>query len=312
MIQPAVPATFQLAAGLLRQHQVVAFPTETVYGLGADATSAEAVANIYACKARPQFNPLIIHVRNIDQAEKLGCFTPDAYKLARAFWPGPLTLVLRKQPHCPVDPLALAGLDTIAIRVPNHTVARSLLEAVDFPLAAPSANPSGSLSPTTAQHVDQSLGHKVPMIIDGGSCDVGLESTILDCTEDTITILRQGAITQEEVESTLGHSISQSSHENIKAPGQLKSHYAPTLPLRLNATRPSPGEAWLGFYNTDDCTLNLSPRGDLKEAARNLFSMLHLLDKPDHYTAIAVSPIPNHGLGMAINDRLERAAADRS
>lgn len=311
MIRPAVPETFTLAGALLRQHKVVAFPTETVYGLGADATSSEAVANIYACKSRPQFNPLIIHVRDLAQAESFGSFTADALKLAQAFWPGPLTLVLNKQPNCPIDPLALAGMDTIALRVPNHPVARTLLEAVDFPLAAPSANRSGSLSPTTADHVQKSLGDVVPLIIDGGTCDVGLESTILDCTSDTLTILRQGAITQGDIESLLGCDLQTPTDSAIKAPGQLKSHYAPTLPLRLNASHALPGEAWLGFGDNPECTLNLSPTADIKEAARNLFVMLHLLDKPI-YTGIAVSPIPHQGLGMAINDRLERAAADRS
>lgn len=311
MIRTAIPATFTLAAGLLRQHQVVAFPTETVYGLGADATSSEAVANIYTCKARPQFNPLIIHVRDLSHAETLGCFTPDAYKLAEKFWPGPITFVLQKRKDCPVDPLALAGLNTIALRIPNHPVARTLLETVDFPLAAPSANRSGSLSPTTAQHVEKSLGQKVPLIIDGGICDVGLESTILDCTGETLTILRQGAITQGDIEAVVGYPIEQSTDENIIAPGQLKSHYAPTLPLRLNATHAMPGEVWLGFGAAKACTLNLSAKKDLKEAARNLFVMLHILDNPHHYTGIAISPIPHHGLGMAINDRLERAAADR-
>jgi L-threonylcarbamoyladenylate synthase len=311
MIRSATPATFQLAAGLLRQHQVVAFPTETVYGLGANATSSEAVANIYACKSRPQFNPLIIHVRDIAQAETLGCFTKAAYALAETFWPGPLTLVLNKQKDCPIDPLALAGMDTIAVRVPHHPVAQMLLEAVDFPLAAPSANRSGSLSPTTADHVQKSLGDAVPLIIDGGTCDVGLESTILDCTSDRLAILRQGAVTQEDIETILGYPIGQSTDHTIKAPGQLKSHYAPTLPLRLNADHTMPGEAWLGFGDKPQCTLNLSPTQDLKEASRNLFVMLHLLDTPT-YTGIAVSPIPHQGLGMAINDRLERAAADRT
>jgi L-threonylcarbamoyladenylate synthase len=310
MIRPATPATFQLAAGLLRQHQVVAFPTETVYGLGANATSSEAIANIYACKSRPQFNPLIIHVRDIAHTETLGCFNAQALRLAENFWPGPLTLVLPKQKDCPIDPLAMAGMDTIALRVPHHPVAQMLLEAVDFPLAAPSANRSGFLSPTTAEHVEKSLGDAVPLIIDGGTCDVGLESTILDCTSDILTILRQGAIPQEDIEAVLGYPIEQSTDNNIKAPGQLKSHYAPTLPLRLNASHALPGEALLGFGDTE-CTMNLSPTQDIKEAARNLFVMLHLLDTPT-YTGIAVAPIPNQGLGMAINDRLERAAADRS
>ena len=311
MIRPAIPETFTLAGALLRQHKVVAFPTETVYGLGADATSSEAVANIYACKSRPQFNPLIIHVRDLAQAEILGSFTKAAYALAETFWPGPLTLVLNKQKNCPVDPLALAGMDTIALRVPNHPVARTLLETLDFPLAAPSANRSGSLSPTTADHVQKSLGDAVPLIIDGGTCDVGLESTILDCTGPQITILRQGAITQTDIESIVGYALQAPMDSAIKAPGQLKSHYAPTLPLRLNANHALPGEAWLGFGNNPQCTLNLSPTADLNEAARNLFVMLHLLDTPAH-RGIAVSPIPNQGLGMAINDRLERAAADRA
>ena len=311
MIRSATPATFELAAGLLRQHQVVAFPTETVYGLGANATSSEAVANIYLCKARPQFNPLIIHIRNVIQAEKLGQFTEAAYALAQKFWPGPLTLVLNKQKNCLVDPLALSGLDTIALRVPHHPVARMLLETVEFPLAAPSANRSGALSPTTADHVEKSLGDAVPLIIDGGTCDVGLESTILDCTSDMLTILRQGAVTQEDIEAILGYPIGQSTDYNIKAPGQLKSHYAPTLPLRLNASHALPGEAWLGFGNNPQYTMNLSPTQDMKEAARNLFVMLHLMDRPA-YTGIAVAPIPHQGLGMAINDRLERAAADRA
>ena len=302
---------------MLRRGGLVAFPTETVYGLGADATNARAVASIYAAKQRPQFNPLIVHVTCLAAAEQLAQFTALGRKLASTFWPGPLTIVADRRPTCPIADLATAGLSTIALRVPSHEIALAILQAANIPVAAPSANRSGRISPTTAAHVAADFNDEVSLILDGGSCDVGLESTVIDTTTGTPVILRPGGITREQVEEALGCEVNISNagdHSTPSSPGQLVSHYAPRASLRLNITEPRAGEALLAFGQnapTDHPhTVNLSTTGDLIEAATNLFGALHQLDATD-VTSIAAMPIPNHGLGVAINDRLQRAAAPR-
>ena len=314
--QPS-PETIAEAAALLRAGQLVAFPTETVYGLGADATDGMAVARIYEAKGRPRFNPLIAHVASLEAAAAIAVLGPTARRLAEAFWPGPLTLVLPKSPACPVCDLATSGLDTVAVRVPAHDLALALLAAVGRPVAAPSANRSGHVSATTAAHVAADLGDRVAMIIDGGPTRHGLESTILDATGDEALLLRPGAITSEAIEAVLGalpRPAAARAADSPAAPGQLESHYAPRLPVRLDATSPRPGEALLAFGPHvpayDGPLMNLSPRGDLVEAAANLFSALRRLDGSGA-TALAVMPIPSSGLGVAINDRLRRAAAPR-
>ncbi len=306
-------AQIEQASQLLRQGRLVAIPTETVYGLSGDATSDRAVASIFAAKNRPEFNPLIIHVAEIGEAEKLVDFTPLARLLAQRFWPGPLTLVLKRLADCPVSLLASAGLDSLAVRIPAHPMALALLKAVKLPLAAPSANPSGMISPTTAAHVEAGLGDKVAMILDGGQCQVGVESTVIDARGEGAIILRHGGVTQEELEDLLGYSLEKAESpksDELRSPGQLESHYAPTLPVRLNAAFAEESEALLGFGGSRGATLDLSPAGNLEEAAANLFAMLRALDHPP-FKRIAVAPIPRHSLGAAINDRLSRAATDR-
>jgi len=294
----------------LAQGDVAVMPTETVYGLAADATNDQAIAKIYELKNRPSFNPLIIHVQNLEEAKKYATFSKVAETLANYFWDPahhrPLTLVLPRLKGANLSELGAAGLDTVAIRVPGHAVALELLKQFGKPLAAPSANRSNSISPTTAAHVRESLGEAL-LILEGGPCQVGLESTILDMTQDIPILLRPGGATVEEIEDILGMPVSRDSGGAIKAPGMLKRHYAPQLPLRLNVTEPLEGEAFLGF-GPGQFTLNLSPKGDLKEAAANLFFMLKALDQ-DTFVGIAASPIPNTGLGLAINDRLTRASA---
>jgi L-threonylcarbamoyladenylate synthase len=304
------------AVRVLADGGLVAFPTETVYGLGADATNGEAVARLYAAKGRPRFNPLIAHVSDMSAAMHLARFSDDATVLAEAFWPGPLTLVLPKADDCPVSELATAGLDSIAVRVPAHPVARELLKAFGKPVVAPSANQSGHVSPTTAAHVHADLDGRVDLILDGGATHVGIESTIVSCLEMP-TLLRPGGLPREDIERVLGHALLDLEHpmsdEAPLAPGMLASHYAPKKPLRLNASDPREGEALLAFgAGAPDAahTLNLSRSGYLVEAAANLFSHLRALDASGA-RAIAVMPIPNEGLGEAINDRLARAAAPR-
>lgn len=295
-------------AGLLRAGEVVAFPTETVYGLGADATNSDAVLRIYETKGRPRFNPLIVHVADLAMAKRLAEFGPLARKLA-SFWPGPLTLVLPRKPDAGLSDIATAGLDTVGIRIPDHPLAQELIRATGRPLAAPSANPSGKLSPTTAAQVLKGFGGRVP-VLDGGPANAGVESTILAVTGDTVTQLRAGALAREEIEAHLGQTVEIAREGGpVTAPGMLASHYAPNARLRIHVEHPEPHEAYLSFGDRPG-TLNLSPTGDLHEAARNLFSMLHQLDAEAE--RIAVAPIPNHGLGEAINDRLKRAAAPRS
>jgi L-threonylcarbamoyladenylate synthase len=295
-----------LAAGGL-----VAFPTETVYGLGADAGNGEAVARLYAAKGRPRFNPLISHVTGLAAAERLASFSAPARRLAETFWPGPLTLVLPKSTACGVSDLALAGLDSIAVRVPAHPVARDLLAAFGGPIVAPSANRSGHVSPTDAAHVMADLRGRIDVIVDGGPCAVGVESTIVSLV-DTPTLLRPGGLPREDIERVLGAPLADApASETPQAPGMLASHYAPKMPVRLDANETRPGEVLLGFGPTAPAdALNLSPRGDLVEAAANLFSHLRILDRAGA-RMIAVMSVPRHGLGEAINDRLRRAAAPR-
>ncbi len=301
---------FARAADLLQSGEQVAFATETVYGLGADARNDTAVAGIYAAKGRPSFNPLIVHVGSKDIAQRYVVWSELADKVAEAFWPGPLTLVLPLRLETSISKLVTAGLDSLAIRVPAHPSAQSLLQVFDGPLAAPSANPSGRISPTTASHVMNGLNGKIAAVLDGGSCAVGLESTILDLTGHP-ALLRAGGISAEALETLLGQGVSlhhSATPGKVTAPGQLSSHYAPNASVRLNATEWHTGESRLGFGNVD-CDLNLSETSDLTEAAANLFAHLHSLDRMNR--PIAVSPIPETGLGMAINDRLTRAASPR-
>ena len=297
MICPYGEAAIAQAATLIGEGQVVAVPTETVYGLAADATNGAAVAAIYEAKGRPSFNPLIVHVATFEAAETIAHFNDHARALAKAYWPGPLTLVLPLRSDSGIASLVTAGLSTIAIRMPAHPAMQALLRATAKPLAAPSANASGTISPTRADHVMRSLGGRIAMIIDGGACSLGLESTIIGVNADGLRLLRPGPI-------DLGLSLQ--SNGSIEAPGQLDSHYAPAKPLRLNALSPEPDEWMIGFAaTTGDASLSLS--GDLSEAAATLFAALHVADasaKP----RIAIAPIPNQGLGQAINDRLARAA----
>jgi len=309
----AETAAIEAAAACLAGGGLVAFPTETVYGLGADARNGKAVARLYAAKGRPAFNPLIAHVGSLDAARCLGRFDGAAEKLANAFWPGPLTLVLPKQPDCAIASLALAGLDSVAVRLPAHPVARALLAAFGGPVVAPSANRSGHVSPTGAEHVLADLRGRIDMVLDGGPCAVGLESTIVACLGEP-TLLRPGGLARDEIERVLGRTLVVAPTEDAApiAPGMLASHYAPKAKLRLDADAPEPGEALLAFGPApkSDVMLNLSPRGDLIEAAANLFSHLRALDASG-VRRIAVMKVPHEGLGEAINDRLKRAGAPK-
>jgi L-threonylcarbamoyladenylate synthase len=311
----ASDASIEEAARVLRQGGLVAFPTETVYGLGAVATNDRAVARIFEAKRRPAFNPLIVHVADRTAATPLARWTETGEALARAFWPGPLTLVLTREPSAPISPLVTAGLATIALRAPAAPIARRLLRATLLPVAAPSANPSGKVSPTTAAHVVEGLGEVVDLVLDGGPCRVGLESTVVDVSGARPRLLRPGGVPRTAIEAVVGPLEVAGEAAPVQAPGQLASHYAPRCAVRLDALRAAPGEAFLGFGAVLDETAahraNLSPTGDLEEAARNLFALLRELDRPD-VAAIAVAPIPHEGLGEAINDRLRRAAAARA
>lgn len=308
-IHPPTPENMSRAAALLRHGSLVAFPTETVYGLGADATDDRAVAALFTAKGRPRFNPLIIHFTDAGAAADQTQFDGRAHDLAAAFWPGPITLVLRRRAGTAISLLASAGLDTVAVRVPGHDVAQALLRAAGRPLAAPSANRSGEVSPTTAAHVAASLGDAPAMILDGGACPVGIESTVVDLSDGEARLLRPGAVTREHIEAVIG-PLGESAPGAVRSPGMAGRHYAPSRPLRLGAKTPESGEAFLAFGPAaagSGPTLNLSPAGDLTEAAANLFAMLRNLDRPG-VAAIAVMPVPEHGLGAAINDRLRRAA----
>jgi L-threonylcarbamoyladenylate synthase len=308
------------AAQCLVAGGLVAFPTETVYGLGADGTNGTAIARLYDAKGRPSFNPLIAHVPSLQSAQQVAVFDRTSLTLAQAFWPGPLTLVLPKTPNCPVADLATAGLDTIAVRVPAHPVARAILEALGNPVVAPSANRSGHVSPTTAAHVRDDLDGRIDLIVDGGPVDVGVESTIVGCFEEP-TLLRPGGLAREDIERVLGKPLANAPQQihglsnTPFAPGMLESHYAPRTLVRLNAAQLERDEVLLAFGPVPDGiapsrVLNLSPKGDLVDAAANLFGYLRKLDGQGA-RMIAVMPIPNDGLGEAINDRLRRAAAAR-
>lgn len=315
---PADDEAAGLAASCLDEGGLIAFPTETVYGLGADATNATAIARLYQAKGRPAFNPLIAHVANLADAQALARFNADALALAQAFWPGPLTLVLSKAEGCPVAALATAGLDTVAVRVPAHDVARAILQTFGRPVVAPSANLSGHVSPTTAGHVRDDLSGRIDLIVDGGPVPVGVESTIIFCAGERPMLLRPGGLPRARIERVLGRTLAprpRPDASGLLAPGMMASHYAPHTPIRLNADALSPDEALLAFgtplAGADPARcLNLSARGDLVEAAANLFNNLRALDGTGA-RAIAVMPIPDEGLGEAINDRLRRAAAPR-
>ena len=302
------PEDLARAAELLRGGGLVAFPTETVYGLGADARQGAAVAAVYAAKGRPEFNPLIVHVPDLAAAERIAVFDADARALAGAFWPGPLTLVLPLAAGHGLSSLVTAGLSTVAVRVPAHPVAQGLLAAFGGPVAAPSANRSGRISPTRAAHVLAGLAGRIAAVVDGGPCGVGVESTILGLGPEGVRLLRPGGLPAEAVEAALGRPLLPPEDGTISAPGQLLSHYAPAAAVRLNAAAPQAGEVYLGFHDRGG-DLNLSPSGDLAEAAANLFDHLHRLDATGR--PIAVAPVPDRGLGRAINDRLRRAAAPR-
>ncbi len=308
------PDSVTAAAHLIRGGGLVAFPTETVYGLGANALEGRAVARIFEAKGRPRFNPLIVHVANIDQAKSYGLLTADAEALAQAFWPGALTLVVDRRQDAGLSDLVSAGLPTVALRVPAHPLAQALISKAGVPIAAPSANLSGRVSATRAEHVAADFGDKVDMILDGGPTAAGLESTIVALVGDAPVLLRAGAVPAEEVEAVLGVRLRRPAETTgIQAPGMMQSHYAPHAQLRLKAATPRPGEAFLAFGAGPAAGrhhLNLSPTNDLREAAANLFAYLRELDAPG-IDCIAVAPIPEEGLGEAINDRLRRAAAPR-
>lgn len=311
MIVLPTSASLEEASHILRNAGLIGLPTETVYGLAADATQDLAVAAIFNKKSRPTFNPLIVHAPSRQIFKEHVLWNETAEALAQAFWPGPLTLVLPRSPASSLSLLVSAGLDSLAVRVPNHPVALALLQIYGKPLAAPSANPSGKMSPTQALHVAKDFPDL--FVLEGGETAVGLESTIVDLTSETPILLRPGGIAQEEIESVIG-ILGGTPLNTIKAPGMMASHYAPTLPLRLNVHEPLVGEAYLAFGQTSikgEHVLNLSPKGDVTEAAANLFKMLRLLDCPDFHH-IAVAPIPFTGLGAALNDRLSRAAAPRA
>jgi L-threonylcarbamoyladenylate synthase len=321
-ILPANEAAVASAGRCLAQGGLVAFPTETVYGLGADATNPQAIARLYAAKGRPAFNPLIAHVGDIEAACRIARFDATALLLAQAFWPGPLTLVLPKTKDCAVADLATAGLDTVAVRIPAHPVARAILRAFGGPVVAPSANLSGHVSPTKAAHVQSDLDGRIDLIVDGGAVNVGVESTIVGCFDEPM-LLRPGGLARSEIERVLGRALRQLPDDAANdsgqplAPGMLASHYAPRTRLRLNATRVEPGEALLAFgpatlpgMEAAAVIMNLSPRSNVDEAATRLFGYLRELDGRGA-RAIAVMPVPDHGLGEAINDRLRRAAVGR-
>lgn len=326
IMKAATPETIAEAAQRLRGGDIVALPTETVYGLGANARDGQAVAKIFSAKKRPAFNPLIVHVTDLNAAEALGEFDDRARALAKLFWPGPLTIIVKRKDDSGISDLVTAGLETIAIRVPAHKVMRDVLAQAGVPVAAPSANESGEPSATTPEHVVQSLGSRVPYILAAGPCAVGLESTVIDLSGDVPTILRPGAVTRGHIEEVIGKiEFDLGNHDKPKSPGQLLKHYAPSIPVRLRAVEVELGEALLAFGVTrfmgikgggaakdlpDYAIRNLSEGGDLNEAAANLFSMLRALDNPRN-KAIAVMDIPKDGIGAAINDRLTRAAQGR-
>ncbi len=307
------PEETALAVDVLRAGGLLAFATETVYGLGADARNGAAVAAIYAAKGRPAFNPLIIHVADLESGEKYGVFSNLARQLANAFWPGPLSLVVPVRKDAGLSSLVTAGLETVAIRVPAHEGAQALLAAFDGPVAAPSANPSGGISPTRAAHVMAGLNGRIDGVLEGGDCAVGLESTIL-LVNNEVALLRAGGVAVEDIEAVLrGPILRPSDPETPQSPGQLASHYAPNAAVRINATTKQDGEILIGFGAVSGADISLSEMGSVSEAAANLFAVLHRADAmAAKGQTIAISPVPMMGLGLAINDRLERAAGDRS
>lgn len=314
-IKNATTVNYTLALKYLRQGKLVCFPTETVYGLGADATNSTAISGIFSAKKRPSFNPLIIHFNVMDQIEKYVELDPLARKLGEKFWPGPFTMVLPRKDHSGLSDLVTAGLDTVAVRIPSHPIAQALLEQFGGPVAAPSANISGQVSPTRPEHVQSAFGPELVLILDGGPCETGLESTIIQITDAEIQILRPGSITPEDIDAEADRPIRVVQEgPAINAPGQMKSHYAPRAQIRLNATSVDPEEGLLAFGKQfpkgSFFVRNLSPSGSLTEAAANLFAMLREMDDMNMEN-IAVCPIPYRGLGIAINDRLARAAAPR-
>ena len=326
IIKTATAETITEAADLIKSGELVVLPTETVYGLGANALDGEAVAKIFAAKNRPQFNPLIIHVSDVDTAAQYVEMDSVARKVADSFWPGPLTLILPRRAEGGISDLVTAGLETLAVRVPSHKVMRQVMKEAGVPIAAPSANASGEPSATTPKHVADSLGERVDFILAAGACDVGLESTVLDLSGEVPVILRPGAVTPEDLKDILGDVAIDDGHtDKPKSPGQLLKHYAPSIPVRLNAVDVEQGEALLAFGSLkfmgikgggaakdlpETALKNLSEEQNLHQAAANLFSMLRDLDRPEH-KAIAVMNIPETGLGVAINDRLKRAAQGR-
>ncbi len=304
-------STLKQAAEIIKTGGLVAFPTETVYGLGANVYNAKAVANIFAAKGRPTFNPLISHIAEIDMLSELALPDERTIALAKHFWPAPLTFVVNRKDMSPALDLVCAGLKTMTMRMPNHPIALELIKTSGVPIAAPSANRSQSISPTTARHVFESLGFNVDMILDGGACTVGVESTILDLTSPQAVLLRAGGLAKEDLENFLGEKIiiSHGNSDLPSSPGQLLKHYAPRLPMRINV-KPEErrdNEFYIGFGHMES-NLNLSQSGNLIEAAANLFAFMHLAEEQTDYTAIAIAPIPETGLGLAINDRIRRAS----
>lgn len=309
MIFKATKENILKAGELIKTGNVVAFPTETVYGLGASAYNPTAIAKIYAIKNRPSFNPLISHIAEVDFLCEYAVVDKRVLALAKKFWPGPLTFILKRKDDNPALDLACAGLNKISVRMPNHPVALDLIRAAGVPIVAPSANKSQTISPTTAQHVQNSLGDAVPMILDAGACKVGVESTIIDVSEKQIYLLRAGGIALEALEEFLNEKIliSDGNPNKPSSPGQMLRHYAPKYACRINVLEPLPDEFYIGFGEMD-CDLNLSVSGDLQEATANLFQMMHLAEEQTKKTKIAIAPIPNVGLGRAINDRIKRAS----
>lgn len=310
-IFPITPDTLLQAAKTIQAGGLVAMPTETVYGLGADAYNAAAVARIFEAKNRPSFNPLISHIADLNFLPDYAETDERVMALARHFWPGPLTFVLRRKDFSSSLDLACAGLPTVTVRMPNHPVALDLIRTAGTPIVAPSANRSQSISPTTARHVWDSLGDRVDMILDGGACSVGVESTIIDLTGTHVVMLRPGGIAKEELETFLNEPVllSHGNPDLPSSPGQMLKHYAPSHPLRINVTQPMPDEFFIGFGTIGQgAPLNLSPTGDTREAAANLFAYLHRADEQTDFPKIAMAPIPDTGLGLAINDRIRRAA----
>jgi L-threonylcarbamoyladenylate synthase len=307
-------STIIKAAETIKNGGLVAFPTETVYGLGANSYNAKAVAKIFEAKGRPNFNPLISHIAEVENLFDLAKTDERVIALAKQFWPGPLTFVLNRKKMDPSFDLVCAGLPTLSVRMPNHPIALELIKQAGVPIAAPSANRSQSISPTTARHVYESLGNRVDMILDGGACNVGVESTIIDLTTTKTVMLRAGGLAKEDLEKFLNEEVllSHGNPDLPSSPGQMLKHYAPRIPTRINVTANDrrENEFYIGFGNMD-CNLNLSIKGDLVEAAANLFAFMHLAEEQTKYPAIAIAPIPNKNLGLAINDRIKRASYNK-